>query len=190
MIIVTTNLYSQTYQSIEPIEERGEREFGVYYKDIQNVFDSFEGTYEYTGTDFYFKLKLEKKVISNNNNYFWEDLIKGTYQYNVNGVEVNHLNDPLALDDNPARVQLSSIRNSIPHYCPDCLDGKWLIGRVSDYVNNQTLTLFMAKKIVNGEEGLQLLIRSYGLVARNEDDPDPVPAFLPIGEFFVKKIGD
>src|SRR5690606_25012375 len=123
--IVALILFSTTNGQItKPLENRGGVEENVYYKDFNNVLNEFEGTYEYNGPDFYFKLVLQKKVAENNNNYWWTDVLKGTYQYIVNGVEVNFLSDPMASDGNPARVQADWIINGNPRYCPDCLQNE------------------------------------------------------------------
>lgn len=182
---------AQTYQEIKGLENDAAdyAEEGVYYRDLNNVLDGFEGTYEYTGTDFYFKLKLEKKELNNNNNYWWTDLLKGTYKYIVNGVETNYLSDVLNTN-NPARVQAYSIRKAddsgLPYFCPNCLNEKWLQGWVCDDVTNQCAKLFIAKRIVNGEEGLQLGL--YLEIHRKYDWETDAPIKLPIGEFFAKKI--
>ena len=48
-------------QITKPLENSGGVEENVYYKDFNNVLNEFEGTYEYNGSDFYFKLVLQKK---------------------------------------------------------------------------------------------------------------------------------
>ena len=181
------NSNAQTYQTIKPLEGSGSPEQGAYYKDFNNVLNEFEGTYEYNGPDFYFKLVLQKKVAENNNNYWWTDVLKGTYQYIVNGVEVNFLSDPMASDGNPARVQADWIINGNPRYCPDCLQNeKWLRGYISDRVNKKAADLFMAKKVVNGVEGLQLWLAISAAAKEPWESDNPI--FLPIGEFFVRKL--
>jgi hypothetical protein len=184
-IIVNNILFSQTIT--KPLENRGGVEQDVYYKDFNNVLDGFEGTYEYSGTDFYFKLVLEKKVMENNNNYWWTDLLKGSYKYVKNGVVVNYLNDPMASDDNPARVQADWINNGNPTFCPDCLPNtKWLRGYISDRVNKKAAELFIAKKVVNGVEGIQVQLSISAASQQPWESDNPI--FLPINDFFMVKI--
>lgn len=187
LLIILSNyvMYAQPYTNIKPLGTGG-IEQGDYFKDLDNVLDGFEGTYEYTGSDFYFKIKLEKKVLQNHGNYWWTDVLMGTYQYIKNGQEVNYLNDPLASVNTPARIQLDGIDDT-PLFCPDCIPNqKYLWGNVSDRAVKKSVNLYMAKKIENGQEGLYLwMFRSvYGL---KEGEYDP-PIFLPEGEFFVKKL--
>lgn len=176
---------AQTYQTIKPLEGSGSPEQGVYYKDFNNVLNDFEGTYEYNGTDFYFKLVLHKKVARNNGDYWWTDVLNGTYQYIINGNEANYLNDNL--DNNvPGRVDLDWIFADEPTFCDGCLQNeKWLRGNIADDITNKSAQLFMAKKVVNGEEGLQLWL-SLSFASKQPWESDD-PIFLPIGEFFVKK---
>ncbi len=181
---------AQTYTTIEPLEKSGSIEQGVYYKDFNNVLDGFEGTYEYNGTDFYFKLVLEKKVCANYSNYWWSDLLKGTYKYIVNGTETNFLNDPLAADDNVARVEIDWIQQAddvaLPYICSDCLNEKWLRGYISDRINNKAATLAIAKKVINGEEGIQIMLHLEFSYQYPWESNSPIQ--LPIGIFFMKKL--
>jgi len=185
--IVALILFSTANGQItKPLENRGGVEENVYYKDFNNVLNEFEGTYEYNGPDFYFKLVLQKKI-AENNNVWWTDLLKGSYQYIANGTEVNFLSDPMASDDNPARVQARWIVNGNPRYCPDCLQNeKWLRGYISDDTTNKSAQIFMAKKVVNGVEGLQLWLAISAAAKEPWESDNPI--FLPIGEFFVRKL--
>lgn len=184
-IFILTIVNAQTYNTTKPLENRGGVEEGVYYKDINNILDGFEGIYEYNGPDFYFKIKLEKKELINNNNYWWTDTLKGTYQYIINGVEVNYLSDVLNTND-VTRIEADWIKQAndtgLPYFCPECLNEKWLVGYISDEVNDRIANLFIAKRVVNGEVGLQLGF--YYEVPRKSQNA----AHLPEGEFFVKKI--
>ena len=186
--IVALILFSTANGQItKPLENSGGVEENVYYKDFNNVLNDFEGTYEYNGPDFYFKLVLQKKVAENNNNYWWTDVLKGTYQYIVNGVEVNFLSDPMASDDNPARVQARWINNGNPTFCSDCLPNtKWLRGWIADDTTNKSAQLFIAKKIVNGVEGIQVQLSISAASQQPWESNDPI--FLPIADFFMIKL--
>ena len=125
-------------------------------------------------------------MLQNHGNYWWTDVLMGTYQYIKNGQEVNFLSDPLATVNTPARIELSSIENNLL-FCQDCVPNqKFLVGYISDEAVSKTVSLYMAKKIENGQEGLYLWTFQsvYGL---EEGTYDP-PIFLPEGKFFVKKL--
>ena len=182
-ICIFKSINAQTYSTVKSLENMGGVEQGIYYKDFNNVLNDFEGTYEYNGSDFYFKIKLEKKEQQNNNNYWWTDVLNGSYQYIKNGVEVNYLNDILS-SNTIARVNVSTFRDAdeIYLFCEECLNEKWLTGYISDRVNQRVATLFIAKRIVNGEVGLQLGFRfDWSRETQNA-------AHLPSEDFFVKKI--
>jgi hypothetical protein len=67
---------------------------GYYYKDINYLLDPFVGTYLYTNGNTSFKIVLKKMIQSSCNDYYYEDLIIGAYQYIENGVEkVNTLSE-------------------------------------------------------------------------------------------------
>jgi hypothetical protein len=169
----------------KPLENGIGLDNNSYYKDINNVLDEFVGTYEYNGPDFYFKLKLVKRTMKNVGDNTWWDILEGTYQYTKNGVTANYLSDALNTND-VARIEATWIKQTddtgLPYFCPECLNEKWLTGYISDRVNSRVADLFIAKRIVNGEVGLQLGFY-YEWPRKSQN-----AAHLPEGEFFVKKI--
>lgn len=191
-LLFTASTFAQTYQSIEPIEEKGESEYGIYYKDVNNVFNSFEGTYEYIGTDFYFKIILQKKVLSNANNYYWQDMIVGGYKY-VNAtlnINVDYLDEAINSlgmpDGRNCKLTLSSIRAPEPDFCPDCPSEKWLIGTIYDPIQHKSAWLYIAKKTQNGEPGIYIAFHLEAATKQPWESDEPIQ--LPIGEFFMKKV--
>lgn len=63
----------------------------IYYKDLDNNYNTFEGTWLYTNGNTSFKLVLQKKemmhIQSPFDNYY-TDMLAGEYQYIENGVEL------------------------------------------------------------------------------------------------------
>ena len=179
---------AQVYQTIKPIEAGGSGEYGVYYKDFNNVFNGFEGTYEYSSPGFYFKIVL-KKIFSNVGDYFYEDMIIGKYQYIKDGVEINYLNDNLigVADDVGAKIKLGTIHPADPNFCEGCLNEKYLEGAIFDPITHNASSLYVSKKVYNGEQGIQLWFLLHAEEGKLENDFEE-PIKLPIGEFFMRKI--
>lgn len=185
-LLFTAPVFAQTYQVIKPLEGSGTPDQGVYYKDYNNVLNGFEGTYEYTGTDFYFKIVL-KKIFANNNNYWWTDMIVGKYQYIRNGVEISYLDDNLnAINSVGLKISADWINNPEPDFCPSCPSEKWLIGSISDPIRHKSAWLYIAKKTQNGEPGIFVWFHLEASSKQPWQSDEPIQ--LPIGEFFMKKV--
>jgi hypothetical protein len=108
-------------------------------------------------------------------------MLEGTYQYVKNGIDANYLNIPFHNNNNNARIMINRIRkidDGLQYFCPNCLTEKWIEGSIKDYVHNRLAILYIAKRIVNGEEGLQLGFL-FPLEGQNVNDPEPAPAHLP-----------
>lgn len=100
----------------------------AYYKDTENDFDRFVGTWKFTEGDQEFEIVLRKKqqhMFSYANKTFYEDMMYGEYKYvDENG---NTLVNSLSNIDNPT-IDVSQhliFGNTILHYkslppCEDC----------------------------------------------------------------------
>ena len=187
LLILPFFTYAQVYQTIKPLEELGGPEYQVYYKDMNNVLNGFEGVYEYNGPNFYFKMELKK--IFSNLNYFCKDAIIGKYQYIRDGVDINYMNDNLTgvTTEAGAKIKFSWIRKSMPPvFCPQCLPEKWLAGHISDPVTHKTAWLYMAKRTIGGQQGIQVWFHLEASTQQPWESDDPIQ--LPISEFFMAKI--
>lgn len=182
LISISASLHAQT---VTPLEDLGEAQEGFYYKDLNNVLDTYEGTYEYAIGNVLFKLRLEKRSNLSYNNVFWIDALQGTYKYVNNNVTVDHLGDDLS-SIFPARIKLNSIRQGAPMFCADCATDNWLVGSISDFDANKRAQLFLARRVVNGQPGLQILIYFEFDVNAGYDIFDQIT--LPSGNFFLRKI--
>lgn len=181
-ILFSTFVCGQSYQNVKPLEGRGEIEQGVYYKDFNNVFGAYEGSYEFTGNAFYFKITLKK--VTEVGSYFYEDRIVGQYQFIKDGIDINYLNDPYTPED--GEIEGSWIRQPMPRFCPECLPEKWLTISIYDPVTERSCSLYIAKRIVSGQEGIYVwFYYKYGPQMPWESDE---PARLPTGEFFMRKL--
>jgi len=187
LLFVPLFTIAQVYQTIKPMEGSGMPEYHVYYKDMNNVLNGFEGVYEYTGPGFYFKMELKK--IFSNLDYFCEDVLVGKYQYIKDGVDINYMGDSfIALpNDTTSKISLSWIHPAQqPLFCPQCLSEKWLDGGIFDPVTDKGAVLRIAKRTVGSQQGVQVWLHLE--VTGIEAGETEVPIQLPISNFFMAKI--
>ena len=60
---------------------------GAYYKDLNNEFDKFIGTWVFTNGNDEFTIVLDKKLMYYNGDYY-TDMLYGEYKYTENGIEI------------------------------------------------------------------------------------------------------
>lgn len=162
-----------------------------YYKDVNNVLNTFEGTWLYTDGNTSLKIKLVKSTMFFNGDYY-EDIMVGGYQYIKNGVEkINTLSDVDNLSIGyDASIWGSSIHNNC-FYLPvdDCVDGeKRLDLSLEDVITeNHFADLILHKRIINGNEAINAKI-VFGY--RGQDYPNvltPEPTLPWQGEYLLIK---
>jgi hypothetical protein len=62
---------------------------GAYYKDLDNVFDKFVGSWKYTNGSTSLIITFKKKTIFYNiYDDYYEDILVGEYKYIENGIEI------------------------------------------------------------------------------------------------------
>jgi hypothetical protein len=164
ILIIVSSFSCKAQNPIIPIESRdGTRINGAYYKDTNNVFNGFEGTWLYTNGNTQLKIVLVKKIVSPFGTYF-EDLLIGEYQY--------------IKDGQPLVNTLSNLTNSYPnhHYhsingngivttpdllnCTDCAPNEKRVSLgFTDALVDWSGFMIFKKTTVNGQEALKLYIR-------------------------------
>jgi len=139
-------------------------EQGKYYKDINNVLNPFVGTYLYTNGTTSFKIILQKKENSSFNNYYYEDMLIGGYQYIENGIEkVNTLSN---LNNNHSNGVLYDIHaNNIMTGNGRGQTGfspteKWVTGYIDEPSSDTGHEIFFIRTTVNGQEAVKIFISS------------------------------
>jgi hypothetical protein len=160
-ILVFANCKAQ-YTSTEPLENCFEcDQTGVYYKDINNYLNTYEGTYVYNSGGIYFKMILQKKVVSNINNIFYEDILVGAYQYSDGTKLANCLSELNINYSNGWKYPINgnSIRTG-KIMCEECGDSeKWLFMSIFDQSTNSISNFNLRKTVVNGQEAIKVFIR-------------------------------
>jgi len=193
LVLFTNNCIAQN-PILNITDDNGDQIQGAYYKDIQNLLDPFVGIYVYSNGTTYLKFEFRKKIMSSMNNYYFEDLIIGEYQYIKNGITIadtrNSFLENYANGGNHS-VANNFINTGIGIGCQDCAPTEnYLRGGLSDCLSDRTAYFVMRKTTVNGQEAMKIGItwRSDGM-GRNRtvnEPPTPQPA-LPNTEFILIK---
>ena len=180
-ILAFSLLNCRAQSPIVSLEEwDGYEQQNAYYKDLNNLLNTFEGTWLYTNGNDTLKIVLIKSTMFNNGDYY-EDIMIGGYQYIENGIEkINTLSDA----NNPNLGYSASIWGNTIHdncnYLPvdDCVDGEKRIElAILDRVTNEhDGDLILHKRIINGQESLKARIEfgySEATIQEGETVPDP-----------------
>jgi len=139
-----------------PLEDWSDAQPNVYYKDLENQLDPFEGTWLYTDNDTSWKIILKKETMFFNGNYY-EDLIGGEYQYIKNSVElINTLSNIETVEGWNHRIDGNAIINDCDYLPPtDCVDGEdRLEVTITDPVTGHAGAVYFRARTVNGQDVL------------------------------------
>ena len=192
-ILIFLLLYSALTQAQDVNIEGWDGEYtsGVYYKDINNHLNQFEGTYKYTEGNTELTMVF-KKIVKYNNGVYYEDLLIG---------EVKFVKDGLILFNN-----LSKINTVYPNQFSHHIVGNTIIKPTSRPVcvgctANQKrvdLIFFGRDNNMGGSIILQKLTESnqpeklkINIMYRNSiwlpGEPEPLDALIKNGEYVLIK---
>ena len=162
---------------------------GYYFKDINNVYNQFEGDYLYTNGNTSLLIKLRKKEHSSvADGLYFEDLLIGSYRYIENGVEkVNVLDDINTAfnDGRDHKIYSGIIRTGPEKGCPDCeIDEKRLWGTIDDPVSGSVDRLNIRKTTVGGQEAIKIIIL-HAIEYRLVGTPAPPPVSYPLSQEII-----
>lgn len=194
MIIALLSLHCKAQNPIINIEDAdGFPTTGIYYKDINNLLNPFEGTYIYTNGTTTFKMILVKKVQQYNGRYY-EDLIIGEYQYIENGVEkVNTLNQINTVYNDQRSHNIDGnfvVNNNFRGWkCPTCpTNEKRLSLSIRDAATDNYARIGMRRTTENGQEVMKIKISHVTAQSYNVDtEPVPPDFSLLLGEYTLIK---
>lgn len=186
--LLSLSLFAQPCKTIKSIEETDTGETGVYYKDLEEIYDKFEGTYEYNGNDFYFKIILKKVYFEfKDGNYTmcWDQLVGG-YLYKINGEEIaNTLYDFETLKRGQrAKLDINYIHKFKRYkFCKECTSKIHISGWISDIdIEKVGASIFIAHKF-EGQEDISVEIEI-------PSSAPQTPKNLPLCEFTMVKISE
>lgn len=175
-------------QTVSHLEDPNYGQPSVYYADLNNILDSFTGTYEYLDGTTSLKISMLKRIHTSVNNIYWEDTLIGGYRYVENGIEkVNSL--PVGLNtysnSNWYTVSGNFILTGKARGCDDCLpDEKWLILSILDPISGAADELFVRKFISNNQEAIKIFIY-HSIINTSADVVNQIPISYPVGQEFI-----
>ena len=162
---------------------------GYYFKDINNVYNQFEGDYLYTNGNTSFLIKLRKKEHSSvGDGLYFEDMLIGSYRYVENGVEKVNVLDDINTDfpnGTYHKIKARIILTGPEKGCPDCeIDEKRLWGSIKDPVSGSVDRLNIRKTTVGGQEAIKIIIL-HAIEYRLVGTPAPPPVSYPLSQEII-----
>lgn len=164
----------------------------AYYKDINNYFNDFEGTWLYTNGTTSFKIVLIKRV-QKYTGKFYKDAIIGEYQYIENGLEkINTLSNLNQLLNKPSLWGSILLKNSHKPECNNCSPNERRLKiTLWDYPRELNGKLTLKKTILNGQSVLEGYLWGNGTIIRDlfSDSKSPHNELtVPTGTYiFIKQ---
>ncbi|MBS4039846.1 MAG: hypothetical protein KGZ81_04535 [Flavobacteriales bacterium] len=173
------------------IKEKIEYIPGVYFKDIDQVFDQFTGTYRYQNGNQLFEIKFQKKVYVPIDGVLncHIDMLVGGYKHFLDGLELhNGLAQTGTFPDPFFELACSEMIQIGPAPgCNECNVGEsFVIGIINNPGGNASSTFYARKITHNGLPAIRILIH-YSLKVSPENSPSPTNLY-PLGEFIMVKV--
>ncbi len=150
LLFITTGCKAQV-ESLEGYNGQGVA--GRHYKDLNNVFNTFEGTYLYTNGNKSLKFVFQKKEDSSMGDVYFEDLLIGEFEYKENDVTIvstlNKLTETYANAGNHTasgnNILIGNKRN-----CVDCLPTEKRVECFLGYPNSESIAMLILRKTMVG----------------------------------------
>lgn len=165
---------------------------GLYYKDVDNDFDKFVGTWKWIDNSNSWTVVLKKILQIDDGDGYTYDALYGEYQYIENGIEkVNTLANINDSNIHPLSHKISNPLIIANHHLPQCLDCEVNERRISitiEHPNFSQITgeLIMRYRNEGGVEKIYLnILDGQGKFTLNEGDPTNID--IPLGEYVLIK---
>lgn len=203
LIAIVVSLNSCIAQTIKPLFSKGGEIIpGGYYKDLDNDFNKFIGTWEYSNGTTSLKIVLQKKTqVFNGNHNAYYDLLVGEYRYVENGIEkVNTLSLLTAPPENEyghSIVGAFIIKNNSVPVCDDCSSNERRVALNFTDPERPGITDGLTGKITlrrvdqGTTQKIQLKLRqtgSYIPSTGSTPTPELFSFNLPWGEYILTKV--
>ena len=190
-VTISILLFSFGCKAQSPILDVEKKDFwtsqtGAYYKDINNFYDDFEGTWKYTNGNTSFTISLEKKVKRYSGKFYIDGII-GEYKYIENGVEkINTFTDSY---ERPSLWYSSLLKSYHKPDCNNCPTNERRLRIIfSDRVRDLTGKFTLKKITINGQPALEVLLWGNRKVFIDIDNPSPYTKLtVPTGNYILIK---
>ena len=191
LFIILTALNCKAQSPVIDIDNwDGESQENAYYKDVNNFFDVFEGTWLYTNGDTSFKIIIVKKTMLYTGK-FYTDYVIGEYQYIENGVEKINTLANLSQSTKHGIWGSSMLKSTSRIRCDDCPVNERRIQLIlSDRTRGLSGRLILKKILVNGQPALEGALRGNSVPGGIDVDNPPqyTELTVPTGTFiFIKQ---
>jgi len=165
---------------------------GHYYKDVDNDFDKFVGTWKWIDNSNSWTVVLKKILQIDDGDGYTYDALYGEYKYIENGIEkVNTLANINDSNIHPLSHKISNPLIIANHHLPQCLDCEVNERRISitiEHPNFSQITgeLIMRYRNEGGIEKIYLnILDGQGKFTLNEGDPTNID--IPLGDYVLIK---
>jgi hypothetical protein len=165
---------------------------GHYYKDVNNDFDKFVGTWKWIDNSNSWTVVLKKILQIDDGDGYTYDALYGEYQYIENGIEkVNTLANINDTNIHPLSHKISNPLIIANHHLPQCLDCEVNEHRISitiEHPNFSQITgeLIMRYRNEGGVEKIYLnILDGQGKFTLNVGDPTNID--IPLGDYVLIK---
>mgnify|MGYP006999718644 CR=1 FL=1 len=203
IMIISTILitaFSCKAQQVQPrYTPEGYARDNIYYKDVDNDYNCFEGTWIYTNGNTSLTVTLQKKVmklIQDDSHNFYIDAIIGEYKYIEDGIVIiNTLSNLSQNHENPYKYNITggTISKNQDPLCSNCdPDDIKVICSFSDPerdILGMEANFIMRHYTENGVEKIAVVFRGGGMIASDpERNPQGYTSYsLPFGEYALIK---
>jgi len=191
IILIVCNGFTQT---IKPLEQwNGLMESNTYFKDINNVFNSFTGTWKFVHSNNEITITLLKKNQVKVHDSTWADMLIGEIKYIKEGVEIINTLNNIGLgssSDNKNFLEGDFIVTD-PYFlkCNDCTvnEKRVYLNFIDSSYSNQGGFMVFKKTTENGFDALKTYIENVVPKSQKENTPPLPTSTLPWGWFILIK---